>query len=138
MKFKLLFLMFAAINLYSYDTYEYLVYREEHFPQDRYRISVSTINPEYRYFNETGLQNDAYQPFRNNSYYKNYNEKYSVISFTPISDWERDFFIHMESDYSYIKLLKMKFLETKNGVINYKEQIIDNLPEDFNVDVSSQ
>ena len=49
-----------------------------------------------------------------------------------------DWLFQMLEQYEAITALKMKFLETKNGVINYKEQIIDNLPEDFNVDVSSQ
>lgn len=119
------------------ETYRYLIYASN-FPQDRYRTSVSTINPTYRRFDSVGkktINEVGGQPFRITNYEKNSTGKYAILNITP-SETESGQLASMVRQ-GYIKLLSVhdvvsKYDASRGGYITeFQEEKYDILPDDF-------
>ena len=116
------------------DTHTYLI-NMEHFPQNRYRISVSTTNPVYRSFTDTGLK-VSNQPFEISRLALNYNRKYGIFNVTFTKDSEQNLFTAMQNR-SYVLLLSRTWIDaefdSQAGGYRYhaKTEQYNALPNDF-------
>jgi hypothetical protein len=101
-------LLLLVMSTFVYaETRTYLVKRAEHFPQDRYLLTLSP--QEYKLFVATGRQDIKEaegQPFKMTSYTINYSGKYALWTVTS-KDADEDW--HMESmkQKKYIDLISV-------------------------------
>ncbi len=121
--FRLLFSLFLATGAYA-ETRTYLVKRAEHFPQDRYLITVSP--QEFKTFIDTGKKNideAKGQPFRTTSYTLNFDGKYALWNVSFKDEDEKNHLDSMEKK-GYIVLLS-----TSEAVTTYDPRIGGNTTE---------
>lgn len=137
----ILLIILLACKICHADTYTYLIYLEN-FPQDRYRISVSTTNPIYRKFTAIGKQSikeASGQPFCITAYKKNSSGVYAILNITPTATELKQ--LQSIEVQGYAKLLSINdvvniYHPEKGGYITeFIETKKAELPKDFESEI---
>jgi hypothetical protein len=130
-------IIFLLTSYATSETYTYLVYADN-FPQDRYRTSISTINPTYSYFKYVGItdiKSAKGQPFRLTCYNKIYNPKYAIFTITPndiliqqLNSMEKQGYIKL---IETIEIISTYYLELGGYIVEVKQKKYEDFPLDL-------
>jgi len=136
-----LLLIFTGTTCWADDIYHYVIYRENNFPQDRYRTNkITATKPIYKNFSDLGNKTirsvkDG-QPCKVTKYDVSRSGKYSTLTFSPKSTTELSALQSMEKQH-YAKLLSVTSITTTYDkrlggyVTEATSKNLSTLPDDF-------